>query len=281
MPRPTDPNPLAAIHAARNRDTRGDRDAYATHRARVTRLLIEAGRDAHVDRLCVLGAGNGNDLEPALLAQGFAHVALVDVDADALHHAAQRWRQDRLALVPEFDVTGVLDAMRDTRADDDTSIDALHRAIQAAQPAVSGGPYNVVASTCMLSQVLGNVVATLGRSHPRLASTMLALRRAHLELMYRTLATGGRGLLITDYVSSVNRPDLPTIPPAALANAMRDAVARKQFMTGTNPAAIHAHLTRDQAWADRVEHVTVDGPWAWWIGSKTFAVSAIGFTRRA
>src|SRR6185369_599397 len=77
------------IHARNNRATSGLWDLYAEHRARLS-ALVAAHAPARGGRVCVLGAGNANDLDLELLAARFSEVHLVDVDAHAVGRARAR-----------------------------------------------------------------------------------------------------------------------------------------------------------------------------------------------
>ncbi|HWO13253.1 MAG TPA: hypothetical protein VNN80_27320, partial [Polyangiaceae bacterium] len=77
-------------------------DAYASHRARLTELLLARGEAVAsagaAPRLCVLGAGNCGDLDLERLASRYRSIHLVDIDADALAQARD--------LVDERDARG-------------------------------------------------------------------------------------------------------------------------------------------------------------------------------
>src|SRR5262245_40861383 len=80
---------LTAQQIGDNAASRGHWDCYADHRARVTALL-RPDPAARPGRLCVLGAGNCNDLDLAALAALYREVHLVDLDPDALAFGVQR-----------------------------------------------------------------------------------------------------------------------------------------------------------------------------------------------
>src|SRR5687768_987564 len=70
-----------------NRTTRGQWDWYARHRAEIEKLIRTDGRG---QRICVLGAGNCNDLDLRWLTEAYREVRLVDIDRGALARAAER-----------------------------------------------------------------------------------------------------------------------------------------------------------------------------------------------
>ena len=106
-------NDPRARQAGFNAASRGQWAGFAEHREKVTTLL-QTGGDPERTRLCILGAGNCNDLDlPALLAT-HREVHLVDLDAEALRDGVAR--QD-LADHPSLhqhggvDLSGMLDAI--------------------------------------------------------------------------------------------------------------------------------------------------------------------------
>src|SRR5438552_2239549 len=82
------PDDLPAIQQKQshlNRSTRGQWALYASHRQELEKLLVP---DQPGGRICVLGAGNCNDLDLRWLTQVYREVQLVDIDPDALPRAA-------------------------------------------------------------------------------------------------------------------------------------------------------------------------------------------------
>src|SRR2546421_10169450 len=83
-------------------------DLYAGHRDRTARLLQAVQRGPG---LCVLGAGNCDDLDLPLLARAFGEVHLVDLDGDALERGCARVTgpaRQRLVLHGGVDLSGLL-----------------------------------------------------------------------------------------------------------------------------------------------------------------------------
>ena len=74
---------VAEKQAALNDSTRGQWQMYASHRQAIERLIVSA-LQSHRGRICVLGAGNCNDLDLEWLATVFSEVHLVDIDPAAL-----------------------------------------------------------------------------------------------------------------------------------------------------------------------------------------------------
>src|SRR5204863_1188594 len=90
----SEPNPPAsrAIRAQSraNRSTRDHWVHFAPHRAEIQKLIVPDLHAPGTGRLCVLGAGNCNDIDLKALAEAFAEVHLVDIDAPALEAAVRR-----------------------------------------------------------------------------------------------------------------------------------------------------------------------------------------------
>src|SRR5580658_1317710 len=104
--RPTPSRPvmtadLVALHARNNRRTSDFWELYAPHRQRLSEIITEYGSGA---RLCILGAGNANDLDLERFVATFAEVHLTDLDSSALTRAFERQSpeaQRHLVLHPE------------------------------------------------------------------------------------------------------------------------------------------------------------------------------------
>src|SRR5262245_46170533 len=73
-----------------NESATGHETFFAEHRARVTREIAERAPASAGGRLCLLGAGNANDVDLDALAAHFAEIHLVDLDPDAVARAIAR-----------------------------------------------------------------------------------------------------------------------------------------------------------------------------------------------
>src|SRR5688572_31484235 len=106
-------NALIDRQLSNNLASRGRWELFAEHRDHVMGQLIadSAGRGG---RLCLLGAGNCNDVDLRALLAHYREVHLVDLDAEALQAGAAR--QDAgshpsLFLHGGVDVTAMLDTL--------------------------------------------------------------------------------------------------------------------------------------------------------------------------
>ena len=262
-----------------NRETAPNRAFYEGHRNQLHRLVVAAVRHDR-ERLCVLGAGNCNDLRLPELATRFALVALVDLDGDALARA--------LACEGMTDVAGI----RAVAGVDLSGMSAVlagliepaaERGGRAANhelppPELGQAEYDVVLSTCMFTQIVDAAVATLRPDHPQLLATVLALRARHLAVMKSLLVAGGRGIFACDVVSSDTCPDLLVVGDDDLSPLVARSIREGNFFTGTNPEAVRRALASDPELY--VSELDGAGPWLWQVdGRKAYAVHATRFRR--
>jgi hypothetical protein len=277
-----EPATIPVIQSRYNRSTRDHWTHFAPHREQIEGLLL-AGREQLGGRLCVLGAGNCNDLNLPKLIEAVDEIHLVDLDSPGLRAALDRQgvaASRRIYLHAPVDVTGVtceVGVRPDSRVD---YIDEVVRKAQSAPlPDLPGG-FDIVLSSCVLSQIVGYANDWLGRSHPRAAALRHALRDRHLQLMIDLLAPGGSGILVSDFLSSSRREELPSVSPDALMGLMQKVIHDGTAFDGLSPALIESVLRHDPRMAPLLADVQSLRPWRWKLGPlKTFLVSAIRFRR--
>ncbi|MBO0698821.1 MAG: hypothetical protein J2P46_10535, partial [Zavarzinella sp.] len=159
-------NPLTKLQMDYNRGSADGWAAFADHRKKVTELLGGESTSPS-SRLCVLGAGNCNDLDLNTLLRSYREVHLVDLDAEALARGVAR---QGLADEPGVhrhggvDLTGILDTLAGWSPH--TAVPTADVAAWAEEPVRRLGPalpapFEVVASTCLLSQLIGAAVHTV------------------------------------------------------------------------------------------------------------------------
>lgn len=183
---------FAALHAELNRSTRACWDRYAAHRERVMRL-VPRGR-----AIAVLGAGNCNDLDLTELAQRFDALHLVDVDTEACDAALAR--DGVRAEVHEADLSGVLSSLAKWK---DAPPDAatMRRVPAEASAAVAQrvpGPFDVVLSSAVVSQLVWSCMECFGVEHPALRAVALTTMMAHLQIALDLTRPGGTLVLAVD-----------------------------------------------------------------------------------
>ena len=261
---------------------------YAGHRRTVTELLTRVPLVSSTPALCVFGAGNCNDLDLRQLAPRFSNMHLVDLDGDSLDRGVARQDLDSAAGIQVHggvDLTGLLGLLDSWTsrgsADEQQVRQFLQQPVSPIPASLAGltGTMDVVGSVCVLSQLVDSVVSALGQTHPCFLDMVFFLRREHLRLILDLLRDGGRGVLITDFVSSDTCPELAQAPPDRLPSLCIDLIRQENFFTGLNPFAIVNSLRQDAVFQGRIGDVEVSPPWCWQYVTRTYAVAAIVFSK--
>ena len=267
---------MLAAHAKQcslNERTASFWDSYARHRAEVsTRILTCAGPQAS---LCVLGAGNCNDLDLAALASAYRETVLVDWDRPALEQGVARQlgkSPQNLRVFGPCELTGFLPLLQPGAAVNSALIERFLRG--ELQPDLAGlGAFDVVVSTCVLSQLLDAATHLLGPEHARSREIAVALRRQHIHVMCQLLAPGGTGLIVTDIVSSETAPALLATGEPDLKPIARELLVAGNFFAGLHPGHLYLDLPATAAAPQ------VSDPWLWQMGSRRFLVIAAAFSQ--
>jgi len=277
-------NWLLAEQARRNSAGQSRWAPYANHRREITARLLRAA-PSPPGRLCVLGAGNANDLDLAVLSRAFREVHLVDIDGQALRRSASQQAgivAAALHLHGDVDLTGCWSEFAGWARGEPPSDAAIARAIELAArgPELElDGPFELVASTCVISQLLESGVLALGDKHPRLLEWIVAARTAHLRLLNRLTAPGGRALLATDFVSSVTQAELTAAHEPDWPALLDQILPRGNFFHGLNPRVLRELFQGDPQLAASAKHAQLTGFWRWNQGSRVYAVCALEFSR--
>lgn len=213
-------------------------DDYAEHRHHATEMILEAVRRSPRGsrRVCVLGAGNGNDIHLDTVAGLADHLTLVDVDQAAVGRAVRRHHlagRDNVTVEQRdlFDVTE------------------------------ASSTEDVVISAGLLTQLLDRLASSydgIASTGAEMAARMLEVRDRHLTLMTTLSKPTGRRVLITDIVSSMTCPELLGGDVGPLEPLLRRCLATGNFFTGTNPFAVQTHLHSAGYRASDIQ-----GPWLW------------------
>jgi len=274
---------LLAEHQHRNQTTLELRSVFDQHRQRVMHLLKRVAREK-AGRLCVLGAGNCNDLQLDELLIAFELIVLVDIDQaavkSAVAHSIPETQRDRIHVADSTDVSGVFEYLQAIDKNDLHTIQTSHLLhLLSRQQHIPMAPFDCIASTCLLSELIDSVFLAMGGNHPALASVILALRRQHLRTMIQSLCAGGFGLVIFDFISSQTLPELMCIDESILNSVLVNAINEKNFFTGLNPFAVQSELQTHPDFLGLVTDVRLHSPWRWDLGHKQFAVSTISFRR--
>ncbi len=269
-------------HIAFNAASRDQWSGFEAHRHKVSELLAADG-DPSRARLCILGAGNGNDIDLPTLLKGYFAVHLVDLDANALDRGAVRQGVDEhpaLRLFGKVDLTGLLDAIAGFSPATPVRpelLAALAERPALAVPPVLAGPYDMVASTCLLSPLIGNAFHSIGESHPQFMAMVQAIRTGHMRLLAELTAPGGTMILITDITSSDILPELRSLPESTLAGLFPRIVRDRAYFHGLNPVVVGSIVEQDPVLSMRVASGESLAPWRWHLHGRVYLVWALRF----
>lgn len=247
-------------------------------------LLSQEGCAA--GRICLVGAGNCNDVDLAALLTRYEGIDLIDWDADALAAGVrgQNLHDDRRITCHDgVDMTGIAGELANwspSRLPSHQTIDAWRRQTVELPLPVRNGSFRTAASLCVLSQLVELCVVTLGADHPQLVDLVQAVRLAHLRQLAGALEPGGRGMVITDLVSSDTAQGLDQVPAADLPLFLRSLLSERNFFTGLHPGSLLTAISSDTVLSASTGEVAVIPPWLWLLGPRTYAVYAVRFRRR-
>lgn len=270
---------IGQLQSSRNAETRDGWKRFALHREKVTQLLLD-GMSAAAGKLCVLGAGNCNDLALGQLAERFSHIDLVDIDEEAITAGVARQAIAACHVTAHggVDVTNVANLisawMPETPAPDEQVDACIATAERAVLPFDAGG-YAVAASICLLSQLIEFITLTLGTGHPRFLELVTCVRREHVRQLIDLARPGGAVVLITDVVSSSTVPELATAASTELPTLVGRAIAQRNFFSGVNPFVIKRLLETDDSFAAMLTDIRLSDPWVWDLGPRLYAVCAL------
>ena len=262
---------IAAEQIRRNRESRDSWRLYAEHRRQVMALLSAGGAES--GRLCVLGAGNCNDLDLPQLTQIFSQIDLFDIDPEALAAAASAQRvadHPRLCWRAPTDVSSVGEFLPTDSAA------VLLEKTQAVAPLTEyRGAADIVLSACLLTQLIETCAIRLGQDRPDLFAAIDAVRRQHLRLLLDLTRPGGRAILVTDFVSSTTCPEMAEAPAEQIPQMAMRLIRERNFFTGANPFALRRLFLDDPHLAPLTQRVRSTTPWRWRFADRAYLVCAI------
>lgn len=276
------PPALLDYHRKNNQATAARWDSFAEHRVRMTALALEAPGET----LAVLGAGNCNDLDLPALAARFREIHLVDLDEEAVRRTRDRQPEAvkaKLVLHAPIDLSGAFDRLAAFKKKPATAAEQARLPAESLQRILAAipGPFDVVLSACLLSQLMHSCYVALGVQHPQLHLMAAALGLVHVRSLASLVAPGGTGILVTDTISSETYA-LEELwgdrPPLQLLEEI-DRAGR--VLTGTGPSYLRKMLRDDPEVGPLVSAPRLVEPWLWrFTDEMTFLVYALAFQRR-
>ncbi|HEY6727196.1 MAG TPA: hypothetical protein VI197_24345 [Polyangiaceae bacterium] len=269
---------------------------YTNHRQHLTQqLLRHSGSD---QSLCILGAGNCNDVELDALLQHYRQVHLVDLDSVALDHALDH----ALARLPEseiepnrerihrhapVDLSGMLPVL-DRWQRFQLTPEELMRHPEATAQAIAqrlGAQFDVVASACLITQMQLAVLQALGESHRLFQAIRHTLSVTHLRTLAALTRPGGRVVFASDLVASDHLPlpdNASATTDAELKAVFEGAVRQGTAMHVAHPGILGAILRDDPILERDLQPEPISDVWLWHQGpARRFLVYAQHFVRGA
>ena len=261
--------------------------AFEFHRRKVfdflRRISTRSGQS-----VCVWGTGRTTDLELIPLVELFGTIDLVELDSSITEEALlQRGFDDhpQVRVHNGVDISGIdRDWQRFLDSPDEKT---LQEVLSACEVATLDLPtYDVVVSTCLLSQLQRKAVECLEQSslstekkQSLLPQVVASIRKRHLELMLGHTKSNGVALLVTDLTSSEALPEMLN-PGADLKSLYLEKVMNGNHFHGMNPRAI-LHTAQGPSLAPKIDQVQVSLPWIWDAIKMKYLCVAFQFTRRA
>lgn len=258
-------------------------ESFDEHRRRLTALTMAAAPPGDQGALCVLGAGNCFDLDLAALAERYAAVHLVDIDARALERTFERQdrgTQARLVLHGEVDLSGLLD-----RIDRWSRFQVTPEELMGHAPATAkrlseqlGGPFDVVLSACMLSQMQLSVLNVLTDRHRLFEAVRWTLNLSHFRTLAALTRASGLALFATDVSSDRLHALAAEVDCRALLDELSSAGKVFDF---ADPKRLAALFRDDPVLREAFPPFAVKDAWRWSNGPETTFLVYSSELRRA
>jgi hypothetical protein len=257
------------IQERNNLQARAAWERVASHRQKVTEILLDAGPRG--GRLCLLGAGNCLDIDIPRLLDRFSQLTLVDIDPIAMDFGIKSQMADR-----PFDLDRVQCCAMDLcgwTAVPESVLQSLQSPTPMWQeilssistykaPIQDSEPFDVVASMCILSQIMAPAL-TIATNDPTQLSIVVQCRRAHLDLMWKLAGDHGALVLITDFVATDSSPELWYMESNQLADKMMQLIREGNFFSGVNPRIIASEIASHPRVKTGAARVHLHPPWLW------------------
>jgi hypothetical protein len=257
-------------------------EAFTRNREEVTKLLTEAG----TGRCCVLGAGNANDLDLERLLDAFDELHLVDIDPQALERAKERVPasvRERLFLHAPVDLSGIFGDLERWGQMQVTLRELVAAPAVGAQRIAQAlpGPFDVVASTCLLTQLQLSLLGVIGDQHRLFVPLRELLTLTHLRTLAQLTKPGGRALLVTDLCEGSVFPAGRPKDDADVAPLMLELLTLGHVIHSSHPALLKLPLADDPILAKSFGESGLSPPWIWQNGpERRFLCYALALPRK-
>jgi hypothetical protein len=261
-------------------------ERFSGHRRNLTALVTRARPSAPEPRLCVLGAGNAFDLDLDALLLSFAEVHLVDIDAAALGRARARASAalaPRLFAHAPLELSGMFHELERWDAQHTAPQELLNAPARGAQAIAASlpGPFEVVASTCLLTQLQLTLLGVLGESHQMFGVLRELVTVTHLHALAALTAPSGNAVLVTDLCDDSAFPAGRPRDEADLAPLMQQLLDTGHVIYSAHPEVFKMTLQDDPVLARAFATGENSVPWLWQNGpGRRFLVYGLTLPRR-
>ena len=250
------------------------------HREIISSMILASVQRKQGD-ICLLGAGPCNDIELIPMVGHFNRVVMVDWDLASMQEGLAKQEvlpDERFVQLLGADLAGVKDLL-DVYARYPTPelMEQLKEAAEQNNPKLDSGKFSVVASTCILSQLMFKIHECVREKNEDFAHLMFNVRKRHIELMLDCLSPGGIGLLITDFVSSDSLPEI--LKTDRLQQVLQKGIKEQNFFHGMNPQRIHLTFGEESV-RQQIDSLEVTSPWRWQTRRRVYACMAFKFQKK-
>lgn len=256
---------------------------FAKHRDMICTLLTAAADSKSADSktvdskgasLCVLGAGSCNDLDLETLCQKFATVTLVDLNGALLRESVKArgfGDHPQVRLIEDVDVTGANQLLSEyAKSGDQSLLEEIDKKIETFQ-VKELGRYDVVASTCLLSQLLNHAFESMGQQGSEIPIDLLVrTRRQHLMMLMNHTNSNASAILITDVTSSETLADLRQLE-FQIPDSVWEKIRAGDHLHGMNPIAIEGDIQVLCQQSRTRADVQACRPWVWNATERLYA----------
>jgi hypothetical protein len=188
-----------------------------------------------------------------------------------------------LVLHGAVDLSGTFARLGGFRNKPATAVELANLPQASVEKVVAAVPqtFDVVMSTCFLSQLMQSAAISLGETHPQLHILACALALAHLRSMVRLLRPGGTGHVVTDTVTTETYPLVELWgqrTPLALLDHLE---LTNNVFSGTGPSFLRRILATDKQVAPALAgSPRLLAPWLWqFTEERTYLVYGLSFRR--
>lgn len=216
----------------------------------------------------MLGAGNCQDLELDRLLARYAEIHLVDLDEEAITRAKDKvplTARGKLTLHPGIDLSQMLGAFESYRSLEVAPKDVAEHPNVASRALLGavGRTFDVVLSSCVLSQMQLALLTELGEAHRLFAALSYTLTLTHLKTLAALCSPGGRAIFATDAATEQMAPLTQLGPDTNWLELLQRLAVSQDLFSSLNPLLLSEMLGDDPVLArDLVVHPITDA-WLW------------------